>query len=192
MKKTLTKQAETLKNKIDSTSEKSKETIKKLIETNSKQFDSALEASTKAYTPISETLYEQDMDASMISTFRSTFGKSLKLSEEVIDTVIDSHTRRIDLSIDFTTKMIETLQTEDFSKTEGLEKLIALVRENFNKSTELSVQNMEKMVTEYNNHLNLGLNFNEKISNNISAQLSAMVKLQKKNIDGFFTNDMLN
>ncbi|HTA84289.1 MAG TPA: hypothetical protein VK783_15200 [Bacteroidia bacterium] len=192
MKKTLTKQAETLKNKIDSTSEKSKETIKKLIETNSKQFDSALEASTKAYTPISETLYEQDMDASMISTFRSTFGKSLKLSEEVIDTVIDSHTRRIDLSIDFTTKMIETLQTEDFSKTEGIEKLMTLLKENFNKSTELSVQNMEKMVTEYNNHLNLGLNFNEKISNNISAQLSAMVKLQKKNIDGFFTNDMLN
>ena len=192
MKKTLTKQAETLKNKIDSTSEKSKETIKKLIETNSKQFDSALEASTKAYTPISETLYEQDMDASMISTFRSTFGKSLKLSEEVIDTVIDSHTRRIDLSIDFTTKMIETLQTEDFSKAEGIEKLMTLLKENFNKSTELSVQNMEKMVTEYNNHLNLGLNFNEKISNNISAQLSAMVKLQKKNIDGFFTNDMLN
>jgi len=192
MKKTITKQAETLKTKIDAASKQSKETIKKLIESNSKQYDSALEASTKAYTPISETLYEQDMDASMISTFRSTFGKSLKLSEEVIDTVIDSHTRRIDLSIDFTTKMIETLQTEDFSKAEGMEKLITLLKENFNKSTELSVQNMEKMVTEYNNHLNLGLNFNEKISNNISAQLSAMVKLQKKNIDGFFTNDMLN
>jgi|GEM_PF-5414879 hypothetical protein len=56
MKKTITKQAETLKNRIDAASKQSKETIKKLIESNSKQYDSALEASTKAYTPITYNL----------------------------------------------------------------------------------------------------------------------------------------
>ena len=107
MKNTINKQAESLKKSIDSVSQTSKDSIKSLIESNSKQFDSALETNKKTFDSISKMLYEKEMDPTIVSAFKTTFGKGIKLSEDVIDSVIDSHTKRIDLTIDFTTKFME-------------------------------------------------------------------------------------
>ena len=191
MKNTINKQAETLKKSIDSVSQSSKESIKTLIESNSKQFDSALETNKKTFDSISKMLYEKEMDPTIVSAFKSTFGKSIKMSEDVIDSIIDSHTTRIDLTIDFTTKFMELVKTEDLNTKEGLDKLVDLVKENFDKSSELSMGNMEKIVAVYNDHLNLALNFNKKFADNINSQITSMFKLQKKNIDSFFAMDMV-
>lgn len=192
MKNTMNKQAETLKKSIDSVSQSSKESIKTLIESNSKQFDSALETNKKAFDSISKMLYEKEMDPSIVSAFKTSFGKGIKLSEDVIDSIIDSHTHRIDMTIDFTTKFMELVKTEDLSTKEGVEKLVDLVKENFDKSSELSMHNMEKIVSLYNDHLNLALNFNKKFADNINSQITSMFKLQKKNIDSFFSMDLVN
>jgi len=192
MKNTINKQAESLKKSIDSVSQSSKESIKTLIDSNSKQFDTALETNKKTFDSISKMLYEKEMDPSIVSAFKSTFGKSIKMSEDVIDSVIDSHTKRIDLSIDFTSKFMEAIKSEDLTTKEGVEALVELVKENFDKSTELSMHNMEKIVSVYNDHLNLALNFNKKFADNINSQIVSMFKLQKKNIDSFFSLDMVN
>jgi len=191
MKNTINKQAETLKKSIDNVSQNSKESIKTLIDSNSKQFDSALETNKKTFDSISKMLYEKEMDPSIVSAFKTTFGKGIKLSEDVIDSIIDSHTRRIDLSIDFTTKFMEIVKNEDLNSKEGIDKLVDLVKENFDRSTELSMNNMEKIVSVYNDHLNLALNFNKKFGENINSQIMSMFKLQKKNIDSFFAMDMV-
>jgi hypothetical protein len=191
MKNTINKQAETLKKSIDSVSQSSKESIKTLIESNSKQFDSALETNKKTFDSISKMLYEKEMDPTIVSAFKSTFGKSIKMSEDVIDSIIDSHTQRIDLTIDFTTKFMEIVKNEDLNSKEGMDKLVSLVKENFDKSSELSMGNMEKIVNVYNDHLNLALNFNKKFADNINSQITSMFKLQKKNIDSFFAMDMV-
>lgn len=192
MKNTMNKQAETLKKSIDSVSQSSKESIKTLIESNSKQFDSALETNKKAFDSISKMLYEKEMDPSIVTAFKTNFGKGIKLSEDVIDSIIDSHTNRIDMTIDFTTKFMELVKSEDLSTKEGVEKLVDLVKENFDKSSELSMHNMEKIVSLYNDHLNLALNFNKKFADNINSQITSMFKLQKKNIDSFFSMDLVN
>jgi hypothetical protein len=191
MKNTINKQAETLKKSIDNVSQNSKESIKTLIDSNSKQFDSALETNKKTFDSISKMLYEKEMDPTIVSAFKTTFGKGIKLSEDVIDSIIDSHTRRIDLSIDFTTKFMEIVKNEDLNSKEGIDKLVELVKENFDRSTELSMNNMEKIVSVYNDHLNLALNFNKKFGENINSQIVSMFKLQKKNIDSFFAMDMV-
>jgi hypothetical protein len=132
------------------------------------------------------------MDPSIVSSFKSLFSKSIKLSEDTIDSIIDSYTQRTDLSIDFTTSLMDALQNEDLSTKEGVEKVIDLVKENLEKSSELSMKNMEKIVSVYNNHLNLALNFNKKFADNINSQIEAMFKLQKENMDSFLSLDMVN
>jgi hypothetical protein len=52
--------------------------------------------------------------------------------------------------------------------------------------------NMEKIVSIYNDHLNLVLNFNKKFAENMNSQITAMFKVQKKNIDPFFGLEMAN
>ncbi|MGP8217247.1 MAG: hypothetical protein ACLQQ4_16890 [Bacteroidia bacterium] len=191
MKNTISKQAETLRKSIDNVSQNSKESIKTLIDSNSKQFDAALENNKKTFDSISKLLYEKELDPSLVGSFKTTFGKGIKLSEDVIDSIIDSHTKRIDLSIDFTSRFMDIIKNEDLNTKEGINKLVDLVKENFDKSTELSMNNMEKIVSVYNDHLNLALNFNKKFADNINSQIESMFKLQKKNINTFLANEMV-
>lgn len=191
MKNTITKQTETLKKRIDSVSKDSKERIKSVIESNTKQFDSAIDLNSKTFDVISKMLYEKEMDPSIVSSFKSNFGKSIKLAEDAIDSVIDSHTKRIELSIDFTTKFMEIMKSGDLSTAEGKDVMVDLVRENFEQSAELSMHNMEKIISVYDDHLNHALNFNTKFADTINSQIFSMFKLQKKNIDGFFNMDMM-
>jgi hypothetical protein len=186
------KQAETLKKSIHQASQKSKEAIKSLIDANSKQFDSALETNTKTFDSISKMLYEKEMDPSIVSGFKTAFGNGVKLSEDTIDSIVDSYTEGLDLSIDFVSKFSELVKNEDLSSKKGMDMLVELVKDHFDKSSELSISNMEKMIAVYNDHLNLALNFNKKFADNISSQVEAMFKLQKKNFDAFYSMEMVN
>ena len=192
MKNTISKQAETLKKQVDNASQKSKESIKHLVDVNSKQFDSAVKANSKTFDAISKALYEKEMDPAIVRAFKSNFIKSLKLSEETIDSIIDAHKKRIDVSVDFTEKFAEAIKNEDMTSKEGVEKLLNILKENLHRSTELSLRNMEKVATIYNDHLNLVLNFNRKFADNINAQVSTLFKLQNKNVDSSALLDMVN
>lgn len=191
MKTQMNKQAETLKKRIDAVSKNSKENIKAVIESNSKQFDSALETNKSTFDSISKMLYEKEVDPALINTIKNSLGKGAKLSEDAIDSIIDSHTKRIDLSIDFASKFMDMLNSEDLSSEEGLNKLVELVRENFNWSAELSMNNMEKLVSVYNSNLNLALNFNKNFAESINSQIAAMFEMQKKNLDTFSAANLL-
>jgi len=192
MKNTNNLQVESLKKTIDSASQKSKESIKTLIDTNTKQFESAIELNKKNFDAISKVLYDKEMDPSIISSFKTNFTKGIKLSEDTIDTIIDNHRKRTELSIDFVNRFIEIIRSEDIGTKKGMDKITDLVKENFDRSTELSMANMEKIVSIYNDHLNLVLNFNKKFAENMNSQITAMFKVQKKNIDPFFGLEMAN
>jgi alanyl-tRNA synthetase len=191
MKTTINKQAETLKKRIDNVSKNSKDNIKSLIESNTKQFDAALETNKKTFNSISKMLYEKELDPSIVSAFKSSLGKEVKLSEEVIDSIIDSHTKGIDLNIDFTSRFMDILNNEDLQSEEGINKLVELVKENFSKTSELSMNYLEKIVSVYNQQLNLTLNFNKNFADTMNSQIASMFKLQKKSIDTFFATNMI-
>ncbi|HWY99315.1 MAG TPA: hypothetical protein VNY36_09525, partial [Bacteroidia bacterium] len=174
MKSTNHRPAETLKKSIDSVSQRSKESIKTLVETSTKQFDSAIEANKKTFDSLSKMLYDKEMDTTILTTFKTNFGKSVKLSETTLDAIIDAFTKRIDFNIDFVNKFMEMIRSENLNTKEGTEALMELVKETLDKSSALSTENMEKMVALYNEHLNFALNFNKKFADNMNSQVAAM------------------
>jgi hypothetical protein len=182
MKTTNNKQTETLKSSIDNASRSSKESIKALIDANSILFDSAIEKSNSSFNSISKALYENELDPSLISASKSTLLKGLKLSEDVINSIVDSHTRRINQSVEFTAKLLEIVQNENLNTPEGVNKLVDLAKENLDNSTELSVNNLGKITSVYNDHLNLAVTFNKKFADTINSQITSLFKLQNKNI----------
>jgi len=189
MKNTINQETEMLKKSIDTVSQKSKESIKALINANTESFNSAFEANNKTFSSISKTLYENEIDPAIARNIRSAFSKGLKLSEDTIDSIIDSHTKNLGLSVDFTTKFIDAIRQEDLSTDEGVEHLMNLVQENLDKSAKLAKDNMEKFTSVYNEHLNLALNFNKQFADIFSAQVNAMFNLQKKNLAPFYSNN---
>jgi hypothetical protein len=82
------------------------------------------------------------------------------------------------------------MKDEDINSKKGSEKLINLVKEHFDGATELSMRNMERIISSYNENLNLALNFNKKFAENINDQLVSLFKLQKKSFDTLFGHDI--
>ena len=191
MKSTNGKQTEILKKSMDNAFKNSKESIRSVIQSNTKQFDSAIEANKKTFESISKTLNEKEIDPSIVNSFKTAFGKSIKMSEDVIDSVIDSHSSRINDSIDFTTRFMEIISASDFNKKEGLSNLMELVMENLERSAALSMSNMQKIGTVYNEHLNLVVGFNKKFADRMNTQITAMYNAQPKSMGSFSALDMV-
>jgi hypothetical protein len=181
--------AEALKKSIHNVSEKSKENIKNLIDVNSKQLESAIDTNKKAFDSVSKMLYDKEMDPSMVNMFKANFTKGVKLSEDAIDSIVDVQKRSIDLSIDFATKFLDIIRDGDMGTKRGAEKLTNLVKENFDQSTELAMENIENMVSIYNENLNMALNYNKKLADTMNSQIASLFKIQKKNFDTFFGED---
>ena len=183
MKKDINEQVDELKKNLEKGFEKSKEAIKGVIENYSKQVDTALTSNKELVDMMKHQMNTEEIDSSVLDSIKKTFGGAIVLSEEIIDSIIDSHSKRTQLNIEFTKKYIETIRELALSKEHDYEKLIALIQENFEASVKLSSENMKKVIDSYNKHSNLALNFNKKFVDGINNQVKVMSKVQSKNMD---------
>jgi hypothetical protein len=182
MKTTTNKQTETLKSSIVNASRSSKESIRTLIQSNSLLFNAALEKSGKTFSSITKLLSENQLDPTFVSDYKGTLVKSLELSEGVVNSIIESHTKRVEQTVEFTAKLLEIVKGEDLNTAEGVNKIVELAKENLDRSTELSINNLGKINSVYNEHLNLAVAFNKKFADSINSQVASVFKLQNKNI----------
>lgn len=185
MKKIFYEQAEQLKKNIENAAKKSKETIGLIISSNSQHLSAAIDANKKMVDNIKEQFYTKNVDPAIIANLKKTFGTTVELSEEVIDTIIDAHVKRIESIIDFNIRLMDILKEQEFKDNDAVEKLLKLIQGKFDESVQLSINNMKKVIEVYNKHLNLALNFNKKFYGNINAQMDTMFSLQNKSIDSF-------
>src|ERR1017187_1726295 len=103
MKTVLNEKAEKIKNNIKGTAEKSKETIREIIESNTKFIGDALDSNKKMVDSIKEKFNQKDMEDSVTDTLKSTFGKSVELAEDALDSIINAYTRQMEMNVDFNT-----------------------------------------------------------------------------------------
>ena len=114
---TLNEKAEKIKNTIKGTAEKSKETIREIIDSNTKYIGAALDSNKKIIDSIKEKLNQQEIDDSVTDTLKSTFGKSIELAEDALDSIINSYTRQMELNVDFNTKLVDTIKESNIENT---------------------------------------------------------------------------
>ncbi|MEO7087531.1 MAG: hypothetical protein ABIZ51_01915 [Bacteroidia bacterium] len=175
MKTTLNEKAEKIKKTINGTTEKSKETIRELIDTNNKHIDAALDSNFKMVDSIKKSFGQKPMNGSVTETLKSTFGKSVELAEDSLDSIINSYTRQMEHNVDFNTKLVDAIKE---SKSDTPEKVLELIQENFEASRKLTTENTKEILDFYNKHTNLALNFNKKFTENITAQIEAISNVQ--------------
>lgn len=182
MTSTLNEKAEKIKSTIKNTAEKSKETIREFIDSNTKNIDAALDSNKKLFDSIKIKLDQQEMDDTVTSTIKNTFGKSVELAEDALDSIINSYTRQMELNVDFNTKLVDAIKE---SNSENPEKVLTLVHDNFEATRQLTIKNTKEILDFYNKHTNLALNFNEKFGENIKSQLDSMFAIQNKGLNKF-------
>ena len=182
METTLNEKAEKIKEKIKGTAEQSKKTIREIIDTNSKYIGTALESNKKIIDSIKEKLNQQEIEDTMTGPMKSTFGKSVELAEDALDSIISSYTRQMELNVDFNTKLVDAVKEAD-AKTP--EKVLNLIHENFEASRQLTVKNTKEILEFYNKHTNLAVNFNQKFGESINTQIESLFQIQSKGLSKF-------
>ena len=182
MSTTLHEKSEKIKNSIKGTAEKSKETIREIIDSNNKYISVALDSNKKIVDSIKEQLNQQDIDDSVTDNLKNTFGKSVELAEDALDSIINSYTRQMELNVDFNTKLVDAIKE---SENKNPEKVLNLIHENYEASRELTIKNTKEILDFSNKHTNLAVNFNEKFGENIRTQIELLFKIQGKGLNKF-------
>ncbi|MEK6615271.1 MAG: hypothetical protein AABZ32_04045 [Bacteroidota bacterium] len=183
--KTISQQIEGLKSKLDEASKEAKENIRSTITACTEQYNRAIEANKEYVKELREQMKDAKMDTSHLDEISNTFANSLQMSEEVIDTIIDSHLHRVSQIVDFNKKSAEQLHQGYSSDKFNYEKFVALQQKSFSESIELSTRDMKKIVEVYNKHINLSVNFSKRFSTNINSQIDALVKFQSKGLQAY-------
>src|ERR1035437_8704311 len=174
--------AEKIKKNITGFAEKSKETIRELIGSSSKQMENAMDSNSKLFNSIKKKLDIQEVDGKVADTVKHTFVKSMELAEDTFDAIINSYTRQMENTVDFNTQLVEAVKE---SNPKNADKFLELIQENFERSQELNSKNTKEILDFYNKHTNLTLNFNKTFSDNVNAQVEAMLQMQSKSFDKF-------
>ena len=182
MEATLNEKAEKIKKTINGTAEKSKEAIREFIEANNKHVDAAVVANGKLLNTIAESLNHQAIDETVTTNLKNTFGKSVQLAEDALDSIINAYTRQMELTVDFNTKLVDAIKE---SKSENPEKVLDLIHENFEASRKMTLENTKDLLDFYNKHTNLALNFNKRFADNVQAQIETMFTIQNNGLNRF-------
>jgi hypothetical protein len=85
-------------------------------------------------------------------------------------------------TVDFNTRLVDAVKE---SNPKNADKFLELIQENFESSQELNNKNTKEILEFYNKHTNLTLNFNKTFSDNVNAQVEAMLQMQSKSFDKF-------
>src|ERR1019366_4608728 len=182
MNTTLNEKAEKIKSNIKGTAEKSKETIRQFIDSNKKHVGAAIDSNKKIVDSIKEKLDQQDVNDSVTENVKDTFGKSVELAEDALDSIINSYTRQMEMNVDFNTKLVDAIKE---SKSEHPEKVLELIHQNFEASYQMTLNNTKEILDFYNKHTNLAVNFNEKFREKINSQIESLFKIQGKGLNRF-------
>lgn len=179
------KEIDTFKKELDGATKNAKDNIRSIITSCTSNYEKAVEANKKYVAELREHLKGQHIDATVFDEITNTFVSSLDVSDDVIDTIIESHLRRTNRIAEAHKKNLETLSKAYATDKINYEDFLKLFETNFKQSIEHSTEDMKKMVDVYNKHLNLSVNFNKSFSKNINTQLDAIIKLQNRNLEGY-------
>jgi hypothetical protein len=168
---------------------KSRETVQDILNINNQFLDQAIHSNKVLVDNIRNQFPDKGLNAPVFENIHKAFGKSVELSEETIDQILDVYNKQLKRYVDYTSELVNTLQ-ENFldgkNKAAG-EKMLKLIQENLEQSLESLDTQVKSLLDSYNKHANLAINFNKKFGENIQAQLELCQEIHSKSM-GAFTN----
>jgi hypothetical protein len=187
MKNSVSEKAEKIKTIIGDTALKSKEAVQEIINLNTQYLGKALDSNKLIVDGIRQQFQLKEQSTPIFDSLNKAFGKSIELSEETIDSIIEGYNKQIQLYVDYNTRLIDTLkETSALSaNSRELEKILKLIHESFESSVQVMNNSMKAIIESYNKHTNLALNFNKKFGDNVTAQLEMYSELQSNSMQAF-------
>jgi hypothetical protein len=189
MKNSVSEKAEKIKNIIGDTALKSKEAVQEIINLNTKYLGQALDSNKQIVDGIRQQFHVKEQTTPIFESLNKAFGKSIELSEETIDSIIEGYNKQIQMYVDYNTRLIDTIKETATlsSNNKEIEKILKVIHDNFEACVQSMNGSMKTIIESYNKHTNLALNFNKKFGDNVTAQLEMYNELQNNSMQVFNT-----
>jgi hypothetical protein len=171
-----------LKDKINGSAEANKETLRALVETNHRLIQEAMESNKKLVDSIREKLKEKAVTGTLAEPLKENFQKSLTVSEDALDSIINAYSKQMKQNMDFNSRIIDAIQQV---KTLDSEKMLHLIQDNFDKSNQLTIQSTKEVMACYQRHISLISQFNTRFAESFKSQVDAVFEFQRMSTQGF-------
>ncbi len=110
-------------------------------------------------------IIEEDFENSLIE----------KVAENNFDSVANTYTQQINMNVDLNAKLVDSIKE---SRKLYPEIILELIRENFEVSHKLALDNTAEMIDLYNKHSSRVVYFNQKFGERINSQIELLFKIK--------------
>jgi len=123
-----------------------------------------------------------------LDIYNANLDKTIKLTEETATGMVEGYKKRMELYDNFNTKLMESVKEMSTSMSLlDIEKVLKLIKDNFDLSKNVMNEGMKSVIETYNKHMGVALNFNQKFSDTIIAQFKMFKDMNEKSVS-FYNN----
>jgi hypothetical protein len=167
---------------------KPKEAIKELVNLNYKVLEQTLATGKKIVEEVKQTVPLKENTDTLLDIYDVSLDKTIKLTEETATGMVDGYKKRMELYDNFNTKLMESIKEMATAISPlDMEKVLKLIKDNFDLSKNVMNEGMKSVIETYNKHMGVALNFNQKFSDTIIAQFKMFKDMNEKSVS-FYNN----
>jgi hypothetical protein len=188
MNNTETKKTEKVKPIANDWALKPKEAIKELVNLNYQVLEHTLATGKKMVEEVKQTIPLKENTDTFLDIYDVSLDKSIKLTEETATGMVDAYKKRMELYDNFNTKLMDSVKEIATAMSPlDMEKVLKLIKDNFDLSKNVMNEGMKSVIETYNKHMGVALNFNQKFSDTIIAQFKMFKEMNEKSVS-FYNN----
>ncbi len=188
MNNTVTQKTEKVKPIVGNTTFKTKDAVKEAANLNYQVLEHTLATGKKFMEEVKQVVPLKEKAEAFLDIYDMGLDKTIKLTEETATGMVDGYKKRMELYDNFNTKLMDSVKEMVTAMSPlDMEKVLKLIKDNFDLSKNVMNEGMKSVIETYNKHMGVALNFNEKFSDTIVAQFKMFKDMNEKSIS-FYNN----
>ena len=188
MNNTVTQKTEKVKPIADNATFKSKEAIKEAANLNYQVLEHTLATGKKFMEEVKQVVPLKENTEAFLDIYDMGLDKTIKLTEETATGMVDAYKKRMELYDNFNTKLMESVKEMATAMSPpDMEKVLKLIKDNFDLSKHIVTEGMKSVIETYNKHMGVALNFDQTFSDTMMAQFKMFKDMNEKSIS-FYNN----
>jgi len=188
MNTTETKKTEKVKPIVSDSAFKTKEAIKEAANLNYQVLEHTLATGKKIMEEAKQVVPLKENIETFLDIYDTNLDKTIKLTEETATGMVDTYKKRMELFENFNTKLMESVKEMTIAMSPlDMEKVLKLIKDNFDLSKNIVTEGMKSVIETYNKHMGVALNFDQKINDTMIAQFKMFKDMNEKSIS-FYNN----
>lgn len=167
---------------------KTKEVVKEVVNLNHKVLEQTPATGKKIVEEAKQAVPLKQNTELFLDIYDTSLNKSIKLTEETATGMVDGYKKRMELYDNFNIKLMDSVKEMATAMSPlDMDKVLKLIKDNFDLSKYLVTEGMKAVIETYNKHMDVALGCNQTFSDAMIAQFKMFKDMNEKSVS-FYNN----